>query len=345
MSRPSRKKIGNRRCWGFDPIKTRSNWIVSVYNSRGTKDIYHVPANILEELSPNRVPYFEKIFNDEMVQTGENRSEITILDDAAAEGFGTLLDFLYCETKKDEQDFLFNVKNGLKLYKIAEHFDVKPLQDMLCKFYRETTLAFNAVDFINEARKLDSNEMLETALDQFARKMHAAEYVEEKNLEPNFLLQALKRRKALKIPSSQWDSEIISCFVALCTKHHKGALTRSLFYKLTHVDYIPNIDQEAALQLLTVESESGFWDDNDSFSSVQGRCIRSLLADWNGLREKFDSDAAFWKSLKRLSPSILGILLMHSTGTAHGFEEQAARKGGSTGVADEALELKTVLSN
>jgi hypothetical protein len=271
-----------------------------------------------------------------MIQIAESESEITIADQAAAEGFGALLDFLYCTTEEDEQEFLFNVKNGLALYKIADHFEIKPLQEMLCNFYRETTLAFNGVEFINEAKKFDSDGLLKSALHQFAHGMHTTEYIQEDQLEPSFLLQALELRKTLEIPCNRYDSENISCLVALCTQNHKHSINRSLFYKLTHGDYIQYIDQEAALQLLTVEAEMDFWKDTDNFSSVQGRCIRSLLADWTGLREKFDSDAAFWKCLKKLSPSILGILLMHSTGTAHGFEEEEI---------PETPELTTVLSN
>jgi hypothetical protein len=109
------------------------------------------------------------------------------------------------------------------------------------------------------------------------------------------------------------DSENISCLVALCVQQNQDKLTRKMFYSLSSELYIPHIDQEAALQLLTTEQELGYWTDSDTFSSVQSRCIRSLVADWAGLRKKFQSDELYWKALRNLSPSILGVLLMQAS--------------------------------
>jgi hypothetical protein len=52
--------------------------------------------SVLDDLSPKRVPYFYKIFKDNMIQIAESESEITIADQVAAEGLGALLDFLCC---------------------------------------------------------------------------------------------------------------------------------------------------------------------------------------------------------------------------------------------------------
>jgi hypothetical protein len=328
------KSRSKERCWSRDPGKNKSDWTLHISRESGNTDTYYVHTKVLDKLPPHRVPYFETIFKDNMNQIGDNESEINISDDAA-DTFSVLLDFLYCSTEKQEHDLLVNVKNGLALYKLAEYYNIRPLQEMLPKFYRDSTLAFNVIEFINEAKKFETSGMLDSAIEQFAHAMHTIEFIEEDQLEPEFLLRAMERRKALKLPMNRWDSENISCLIALCTKHYKYQLTRSLFYKLTHEDYIPFVDQEAAMQILTVEAELNLWSDPDNFSCVQGRCIRSLLGDWAGLRGKFESDSGFWKTLRKLSPSILGILLMHSTGTAHGIEE-APKK--------EIPDVQTVLS-
>ena len=131
----------------------------------------------------------------------------------------------------------------------------------------------------------------------------------------------LEHRKEMDVDTKKTDFEILSCLIAMCVKENKEKLTCEQFYKLTSNDYIPHIDQEAAVEFLAIERERRFWTDSNSFSSVQSRCIRSLLANWEGLRKKFPSDEAYWKSLRRISPSILGFLLMHASGTVQSEDD------------------------
>jgi hypothetical protein len=120
------------------------------------------------------------------------------------------------------------------------------------------------------------------------------------------------------------DFETVSCLVAICVKQNKEKLSRTLFYQLTSKNYIPHIDQEAAIEFLTIEEELGFWTDCNNFSSLQSRCIRSVLANWEGLRKKFASDEAYWKRLRKISPSILGILLMHASGPSRQDDDMSS---------------------
>lgn len=143
-------------------------------------------------------------------------------------------------------------------------------------------------------------------------------------LDPEVLLEVLKQRKSMNIDTRKIDFETVSCLIALCVKRNKKKLTPTLFYQLTGNDFIPFIDQEAALEFLAIEEDLGFWTDRNNFSSVQSRCIRSLLANWEGLRKKFPSDEAYWKSLRTISPSILGILLMHASGTSQREDDMSS---------------------
>jgi hypothetical protein len=320
ISTRSSSKSKSRRSWTRDPEKNKCDVTLQLKRKSGKRDTYYIHTKVLEALDKRRTPYFHKVFEEKAHIVGE-RASLLSASDEVADKFPLYLDFLYCRSKEEEQQILFNVQNGLDLYKIAEYYGITPLRDMLSKFYRDKTLAFSVVELINESKKFESEDTLESALKQFSQTMQDNESVDEKELEPTFLLRALKKRKELKVPMNRWHSENISCLVALCTQHFKKQLTRSMFYKLTLEEHIPFIDQEAALQLLTVEAEQGYWEDSDNFSSVQGRCIRSLLSDWIGLRNKFESDTAFWKTLRRLSPSILSIILMHATNTARGAEE------------------------
>jgi hypothetical protein len=337
--RSSSKKHRSKRYWSRDPNKCKSDWTLHLCReSSGKRDAFFLLTKVLHDMPPERAPYFEKIFKDNVTPIGRGESELTISDEAA-DNFGVLLDFLYCQTEEAEQEFLFNVKHGMALRKIAEYYEIRPLQEMLSTFYLETTLAFNVGESIDRAKKCETDGKHVSALstlDQFVHGMHTVEYIDEEEVEPEFLLKALVRRKALKLSKNKSDSENISCLVALCTEQYKDKMNKSFFYKLTHAEHIPFIDQEAALQLLMVEAELDIWKDGDSFSSLQGRCIRSLLSDWAEVRNKFESEKLYWKTLRRLSPSILGILLMHSTGTAHGVDESAD---------PEISELTTVLSN
>ena len=302
--------------------KSRSDWTIHVVSEEdGAREIYYVHTKVVDDLSSRRVPYFEPVFKDSMKQIGDRTSELS-LPSEVAEGFDKLLDFLYCENKKQEEDFLFNVKNGLALKKVAEHFKIEAMQNMLTKFYKDKMTPFHVLE--EEARdptSFEDKENVISEMENFAKTMHTLDYVDEAKLEPSYLLRTLKKRQEMKLTTSKPDSENISCLIALCTKHYRDKMTRKVFYKLTQERYIPHIDQEASLQLLTVESEEGYWTDTDNFSTVQARCIQSLLSDWTGLRQKFESDAAFWKTLRELSPNVLGILLMQSTGTAQEAED------------------------
>ncbi len=145
--------------------------------------------------------------------------------------------------------------------------------------------------------------------------------VENEIMEPTALLQVLMQKRGLGTETEQVDSENISCLVALCMQQNKDRLKRTLFYKLTSKEYIPHIDPEAALQLLTIEAELDFWQDPDNFSSLQSRCIRSLLANWDVTRKKYKSDEDYWRALRKISPGVLAILLMHTSGTHYGDDD------------------------
>jgi hypothetical protein len=327
--------------WRGDRLKSKSDWTIHVARSNdGNRDIYFVHTKIVDDLSPRRVPYFEPIFKDSMRQIGDRTSELTLPSDVA-DVFDKLLDFLYCADKKQEENFLFNVKNGLGLYKVADHFNVQPLQTMLTKFYRDKTTPFHVMDETTTTKTIDGKKVqvskgrTRPEMEKFARSMHELDFVDEAKLEPMYLLKALKQRKEMGLTETQRFSENVSCLVALCTNLYREQLTRSMFYKLTQESYIPHIDQEAALQLLTVETEHGYWTDTDNFSTVQARCIQSLLSDWKGLRRKFESDGAFWKALRGLSPNVLGILLMQSTGTSRGTQNGSLRESSDGSVRDQ----------
>jgi hypothetical protein len=146
----------------------------------------------------------------------------------------------------------------------------------------------------------------------------------KESLGPKALLKVLEQRKKMRIDTKTTDFEIVSCLIAMCLKENKEKLTRTMFYKLTSKGFIPYIDQEAAIEFLTIEEELGFWKDHNNFSSLQSRCIRSVLADWEGLRGKFPSDKAYWGSLRKMSPSILGILLMHASGTSRQDDDMSS---------------------
>lgn len=306
--------------WREDRLKGKSDWTIHVVRSNDeSRDIYYVHTKVVDNLSSRRVPFFEPIFKDKMKQIGDRTSELTLPPDVAS-AFDKLLDFLYCSDRRQEEEFLFNVKNGLSLYKVAEHFEVEALKAMLTKFYRDKTTPFHFAESTTRTNEKghQSKEEAASPAEQFARDMHTLEYVDELKLDPHYLLKALKKRDEWNLTMTKHDSENISCLIALSTKHCRNKLTRAIFYKMTQEIYIPYIDQEAALQLLTVETELEYWTDTDNFSSVQARCIQALLSDWHGLRKKFDSDGDFWKTLRGLSPNVLGILLMQSTGTAQG---------------------------
>lgn len=323
------------RHWSKDPKKCpHSDWTIYICNIQsGRRDPYYIHTKALDSLPEARLPYFEYIFSEKLEHTGNQESELVINDEIVARGFGILLDFLYASSSEEEEVLLNNVQRGMALFRVANYFNVAPLKKKLSSFYHENTLVFTAEENNKDAISTSSSaknktpmpklfqKKTESPLDKFARSMPTVKYVEDEQLELGYFLDALSRRKALKLSVSPNESKSISCLVAMCAEHNKKVLARKLFYKLTHKEYIPHINQEAALQLLTIEASCRFWTDVEKFSSLQGRCIRSLLSDWAGLRRRFKTNEAYWKSMRQLSPNILGILLMHSSGTIQGDDD------------------------
>ena len=270
---------------------------------------------VFQNLPEDRAECLGPIFKEQM-RSKESKGGEIILTDEAADAFDVFLDYLYCKNHREVEKLLKNSENGLALYGFAEHFQIDGLQRLLSDFYRNSTSPENdTLDFINESsNRLLSGGVLDAGLEKFACTLHTMEDIDVKELEPEFLLQALKKRKSMSLTCNRLDSENISCLVALCTLHYKSQLSRKFFYELTHAEYIPFIDQEAALQLLTIETEQKYWEDTDNFSGLQVRCVQSLLKDWKGLRAKFESDTAFWKVLRSIdSGPVLSFLLMHAT--------------------------------
>lgn len=322
-------------------------------NSRNTtryddeqQDSYYIDTAALDKLPADRIPLFEQIFMECLEETGNNQSRIVIEDEMAARAFGILLDFLYAKNYDEEVALLSNVQRGQALYRIADYFKVQPLKERVAQFYEAATQGI--VSSVTPAespkgRKLSKNSswgsLVSSAsrkdmkkrsrMETWARDVHTMDCAEQEVLEAETLLDVLKQRKAMGLSFSKVDSENISCLVAVSVESNRDKISREMFYNLTSPEYIPHIDQEAALQFLTVEQEKGFWKDRDNFSSVQSRCIRSLLADWEGLRRKFHSDELYWRALKKLSPSILGILLMHASKTTQGDEDLSSITDGA----------------
>lgn len=336
----------HRQRQGMEEQSQESDWTIHVSRPSGTRDLYYIHTRVVDGLTSRRIPYFAPVLKDQLIPIGDRTSQLSLPDDLA-EIFEVFLDFLYKgEDIADEEEFLYNVKHGLALFRLAEHFQINPLRQRLESFYKQLSLPFSGQSegagsggAVGDHSTIDNSEshtekkkMLSKSigtapvvmvnpkdeLEQFAMTMQTLEFVEQTKLDPLYILKALKKRRELGMTGkalSKSDSENISCLVALCIKHHRQTVKRSTFYKLTQEQYLPYIDQEAALQLLVIEMERGFWDNSDNFSSVQARCIQSLLADWKGLRRKFESPDAFWKTLRGLSPNVLGILLMQSSGT------------------------------
>jgi hypothetical protein len=149
-------------------------------------------------------------------------------------------------------------------------------------------------------------------LSQIAEILPTIVQVDSSRLEPENLLTILKERWKTNHQPNNADSEIISCVIALCIEKHKEKMTQAIFYQLTSKEFIPHIDQEAAIPILTFEEELGYWKDRDAFSSVQTRCASSLLSDFEGFRKSFVSDKDCWEALRGIAPSVLALILMHA---------------------------------
>eukprot|EP00934_Nitzschia_sp_Nitz4_P007285 Nitzschia sp. Nitz4//scaffold30_size153850//612//3638//NITZ4_002754-RA/size153850-augustus-gene-0.64-mRNA-1//-1//CDS//3329547190//7275//frame0 len=251
-----------------------SDWTIHIVNPQtGRRDTYYIHTKALDSLPDHRSPYFEPIFTEKLKHVGNQESELIINDDTVAEGFGIFLDFLYATSANEEESLLNNVKRGMIIFGYANYFQVLALKRMLATFYRRNTSALiqdtppsstasSSMPKLFQKRSSqcyrDPPPEPESPMDAFARSMATIKYIDDAQLQLEYFIQVLERRKQLNITSSTAESKNISCLVAMCAEHNRKSLTRRLFYKLTHKDYIPHINQQAALKLLTIEEGCRF---------------------------------------------------------------------------------------
>jgi hypothetical protein len=317
--------------------------------NRYYKESYYIQSKILDSLPKERIPLFHRILSQCMEEIGENESRLVIKDNETADGFAIFLDLLYAKNEQAESALLNNPRNRRVLHRFAEYFGAKALKGYITENYchgpgtmqstkrmaelqhdsndgkndsdtrtREPSpyLSSCPVNILEVSKTIVQNpsqrQQRRTRMSQVAELLPTMEEANGSLLEPENLLRLLKQRHKEHPEPNRADSEIASCLVAFCIEKYKSELTRDVFYQLTRREYMTYIDQEAAIRILTAEVELDYWKDPDNLSSVQTRCTRSLLEDFEGFRNSFGSDDDCWKALRGLAPNVLALLLTHA---------------------------------
>ena len=272
---------------------------------------YHVHKSLLVH-GYKRGDFFETLFN----YKGDDRElelkkPISVHEDAARL-IPLLLDYVY--SLDDELDI--SSKSAAGLRHLSQLFGMKTLAKRVLSFMQEDICVDNARVYIRTAMAFDDLQILKLCADKCAQGIEAIIPSSSllSDIDPSFMLDIVSSKKFNSKKYSRHMSKIIAVYCI----GQKCDIDGSVFEEFTSVEYLPLIDQEAALPLLMLETrlvdESA--DETSPLSNLQKRSIKALLPVINGQSAKVSSAdrKSRQRALNRVPKKVLIELLSRSLG-------------------------------
>jgi hypothetical protein len=264
--------------WREPPEISESDWTLTVESvPSGVIDKYPVHKSILTR-GYKHGDFFVSLFG---VQ--DNNAE-TIVDkpikvhEDAARLIPEMLDFLYSL----DDELAINSESAACLAHLAQFFGMKALAKKVLFFMYDDMNVENIFVYLDTAMAFDDMQTLQLCADKCAE---CIEQIAPKSsllpeLDPSFVLNIVSSKRLNRKKHSRHLSKLIAiyCINSRCD------LNGSVFEELTCGEYLPCIDEEAALPLLMLESklieESA--ENSIGLTSLQKRCVKALLPAING---------------------------------------------------------------
>lgn len=283
-------------------------------------DVYNLHRNIVG-FGPRKSNFLMKEFCRQMesrdYKQGANITKI-FLPPYQAEAFPLVLDYIYY-TKEVKQTL--TAQRACAVFKIAELLDVPPLREAIAEFYQQTLSLKNMTDFVTAATKANADRLI------FISRAKIGGLIFEKPelaglVMPSVMVGILKlntqqlqelqsknpQRYPEKLKLSQ--SRMWSKVAYVCASHNHTVITKEQFEAMAHEDCLPAIDVSVAYNMLMLDAR--FTPNNTEYTSLQKRCVKSILDDWEAFHKSFNSPDAVPDDLQKLPSHVLTDILMKS---------------------------------
>ena len=207
-------------------------------------------------------------------------------------------------------------------YRLESFLDsqIPSLQNTITAFYSKNVSPKNFATFMAFAVQMKAGQLIVATKSKMGS-LIAGQPQNASRLAPRFLVRVLEvnrkelRAKAFnnprinqntfKLASYQWSKAVHSC-----VNKNKDGMNKRLFKDLTSEDVLPAISPSVALPLLMFEKH--FHGNQDEYTSLQKRCVTSIIANWEVFKQGFPSMGEMTAALQSLPSEVLAAILITS---------------------------------
>ena len=288
--------------WRMDPSQSFSDWEIKIVSSSGQVDTYNVHRMALAA-GPRASRYFSELFSSQLRELKSQRLRLEMPSESAAI-FPVFLDFVYGE------DDIASVKNKEQAYAVydqAEFFDTPMLKHAVKNWIDKRLSWYEVPTFLPQLERFqDKAPLVEMAVQKCAKGFEELGTDFGSKIEPKYLTMILD---VLHVKHFMFSLGIdyVSEMVIECCNAHPG-MDQETFVTLTSETFLPNVPVEGIVRLL--EKEAQFCEDSNEITSLQKRCIDSLLDNWEYFSFQFPSKDEMSAALTSLPKIVLAQVLV-----------------------------------
>lgn len=305
MTEGQRGKIAS---WRLCPEDNNSDWTFTVESvPEGATLHYHVHKTMLVNNGQKSSEFFTRLLNDPNIKVDK---PIKIHEDAARL-IEHMLDYIYSRDDK----LVITSDSAVGLRHLSQFFGIRGLAKRVSVFINEDISLDNMDIYIENTSAFDDFQTATLCADVCASRIDQISPLSSlvAEMEPSFLLNIISSRKFNRQKHSGHMSHIMTGYFIT----HRDNMDGQVFEELMAEEYLPTVDQEAALPLLILEAALVKTSAAEStpLSSLQLRCIEGILPMFSTPSLKCISDVekksrqtAMLKVPKKVLTEILSVL-------------------------------------
>eukprot|EP00537_Pseudo-nitzschia_pungens_P008567 CAMPEP_0172369822 /NCGR_PEP_ID=MMETSP1060-20121228/34792_1 /TAXON_ID=37318 /ORGANISM="Pseudo-nitzschia pungens, Strain cf. cingulata" /LENGTH=421 /DNA_ID=CAMNT_0013094897 /DNA_START=52 /DNA_END=1317 /DNA_ORIENTATION=- len=294
--------------WRVSPKESQSDWTITIESvPEGTISKYHVHKAVLVNDGHKGSDFFARLINETDIT---DTKTIKIHEDAA-KLIQNMLDYMYAND--DELEISSDSAVGLR--HLSQFFGIRGLAKRVNRFIHEDVTLETMDVYLETTSAFDDMQTTTLLADQCASEIENISPLSSlvAEMDPSFILSIVSSRRFNRRKHSSHMSHIMTGYFIT----QRGAIDGHVFEELTAEEYLPYVDQEAALPLLILEAalvkESA--DETTPLSSLQLRCIEGILPMFSssnaasiGDGEKKSRQTAMLKIPRKVLAEILSML-------------------------------------
>lgn len=302
----------NALTWRLDPEESFSDWTIQVFtssdrtndgvhpvvesflaqNQDGQQDYvrnentshqvttnYHVHKHMLGAGQRSSL-YFARMFKSTMAETCTSTSRIE-LDDAAADAFPIMLDFMYSQQALDA-----TTDSAVALRYLANYFGIESLFHEVNNFIEQDLGPTTLARYVEGATLYQDEKMLDAVEEHILECWDSALGEKLMELPPPYFLRIIKALQGVKDPNTTVNAEIVASY---CLMHED--LELEFVRNITLADSLTEIIPEFAIKMIHLAVQRNLVEEVDGKPSLKQRAIEAAAVLWFELSKSFFSVA------------------------------------------------------